>query len=260
MNLDQALLIFIAESRELLEDMESSLLALEQTDDKSELINSIFRAAHTIKGSSGLFSLDHVVAFTHVVENVLDKVRAGTMQIDDDLVATLLLCSDHIKALIDGVQAGQTEATEETDAAGAPLLEKLHAALGTPAKANAALVTEKEVDATQRIAGKNGGSDHWHISLQFSTEVLRMGMDPLSFIRYLTTIGRIVDIITIPDKLPAAHEMEPELCYLSYELSLDTQADKSAIERAFEFVQGDCTVRIIPPNSRVEEYIRLIQE
>ena len=260
MNLDQALLIFIAESRELLEDMESSLLALEQTDDKSELINSIFRAAHTIKGSSGLFSLDHVVAFTHVVENVLDKVRAGTMQIDDGLVATLLLCSDHIKALIDGVQAGQTEATEETDAAGAPLLEKLHAALGTPAKGSAALVSEKEVDATQRIAGKNGGSDHWHISLQFSTEVLRMGMDPLSFIRYLTTIGRIVDILTIPDKLPVAHEMEPELCYLGYELSLDTQADKTAIERAFEFVQGDCTVRIIPPNSRVDEYIRLIQE
>jgi two-component system chemotaxis sensor kinase CheA len=132
--------------------------------------------------------------------------------------------------------------------------------LGTPPKGNAALVTEKEVDATQRIAGKNGGSDHWHISLQFSTEVLRMGMDPLSFIRYLTTIGRIVEIITIPDKMPAAHEMEPELCYLGYELSLDTQADKTAIERAFEFVQGDCTVRIIAPNSRVEEYIRLIQE
>ena len=83
MNLDQALLIFIAESRELLEDMESSLLALEQTEDKTELINSIFRAAHTIKGSSGLFSLDHVVAFTHVVENVLDKVRAGTLTIGD---------------------------------------------------------------------------------------------------------------------------------------------------------------------------------
>ena len=90
MNLDQALLIFIAESRELLEDMESSLLGLEQADDKTELINSIFRAAHTIKGSSGLFSLDHVVAFTHVVENVLDRVRAGTMSISDELVATLL--------------------------------------------------------------------------------------------------------------------------------------------------------------------------
>ena len=260
MNLDQALLIFIAESRELLEDMESSLLALEQTEDKTELINSIFRAAHTIKGSSGLFSLDHVVAFTHVVENVLDKVRAGTLTIGDDLVATLLLCCDHIKALIDGVQAGQTEADEASTEAGAPLLEKLHAVLGTKAASGGALVPEPDIDSTQRMPGKGSGSDHWHISMQFGPEVLRMGMDPLSFIRYLSTLGRIVDILTIPDKLPEAHQMEPEVCYLSYEMSLDTNVDKAAIERAFEFVQGDVRLRILPPNSQVEEYIRLIQE
>jgi HPt (histidine-containing phosphotransfer) domain-containing protein len=58
-------------------NMETALLAIEGADDKSEMVNAIFRAAHTIKGSSGLFSLDHVVAFTHVVESVLDKVRAG---------------------------------------------------------------------------------------------------------------------------------------------------------------------------------------
>ncbi len=260
MNLDQALLIFIAECRELLEDMESSLLALEQTDDKTELINSIFRAAHTIKGSSGLFSLDHVVAFTHVVENVLDKVRAGTLTIGDDLVATLLLCCDHIKSLIDGVQAGQTEADEASTEAGAPLLVQLHAVLGTPGGGSAALVAKEDIDSTQRIAGKDGGSDHWHISMQFGAEVLRMGMDPLSFIRYLSTLGRIVDILTIPDKLPVAADMEPELCYLAYELSLDTKADKAAIERAFEFVQGDVRLRILPPNSRIEDYIRLIKD
>ena len=260
MNLDQALLIFIAESRELLEDMESSLLALEQTDDKSELINSIFRAAHTIKGSSGRFSLDHVVAFTHVVENVLDRVRGGTLAISDDLVATLLQCCDHIKALIDGVQAGQLDADEATKEAAAPLLVALHAVLGTPGGGVAALVAEHEVDSTQRMPGKGGGSDHWHISMQFGPEVLRMGMDPLSFIRYLSTLGRIVDILTIPDRLPAHSAMEPELCYLAFEMSLDTKADKAAIERAFEFVQGDVRLRILPPNSQVDEYIRLIKE
>ncbi|MBK7003316.1 MAG: chemotaxis protein CheA [Rhodoferax sp.] len=260
MNLDQALLIFIAESRELLEDMESSLLALEQTEEKTELINSIFRAAHTIKGSSGLFSLDHVVAFTHVVENVLDRVRAGTLPIGDELVATLLLCCDHIKSLIDGVQSGQTEADAAQTEAAAPLLVALHHVLGDTPKDSSALVPERDVDVTERIARKGAGSDHWHISLQFGPEVLRNGMDPLSFIRYLTTMGRIVDILTLPDKLPAAAEMDPEVCYLSYELEFDTQADKEAIERAFEFVQGECRLRIIPPNSRVDEYIRLIKE
>jgi two-component system chemotaxis sensor kinase CheA len=260
MNLDQALLIFIAESRELLEDMESSLLALEQTQEKSELINSIFRAAHTIKGSSGLFSLDHVVAFTHVVENVLDKVRAGTLPIGDELVATLLLCCDHMSSLIDGVQAGQTDANAATTEAGTPLLIKLHAVLGTVPGGGASLVAGVERDATQRIASKGSGSDYWHISLRFGPEVLRNGLDPLSFIRYLTTIGRIVDILTIPDQLPVALDMDPEVCYLAFEIHIDTHADKAAIEQAFEFVRDDCTLRILPPNSRVEEYIRLIKE
>ena len=90
MNLDDALQTFITESRELLEDMENALLAVEQAAEKDELVNAIFRAAHTIKGSSGLFRLDHIVAFTHVVESVLDQVRAGKLVIADELVVLLL--------------------------------------------------------------------------------------------------------------------------------------------------------------------------
>jgi two-component system chemotaxis sensor kinase CheA len=269
MDLDQALQIFIAECRELLEDMETSLLALEQAEDKSELINSIFRAAHTIKGSSGLFSLDHVVAFTHVVENVLDKVRGGKLEIGDELVAALLLCGDHISSLIDGVSAGQTEGDAQSDAAGAPLLATLNGFLGkapadgTPAAARAALVPDgvlQEVDGTQRIDGQRNGSDHWHLSLQFGAEVLRNGLDPLSFIRYLNTLGRIVEILTLPDAMPDAQQMDPEVCYLAYELQLDTQADRATIERAFEFVRDECTLRMVPPNSRMEDYLRLLDE
>ncbi|MDE2279741.1 MAG: Hpt domain-containing protein, partial [Xanthomonadaceae bacterium] len=101
MELEQALQTFIAESRELLEDMEAALLAVGQTDDPSEAVNAIFRAAHTIKGSSGLFGLDDIVAFTHVAESVLDRVRNGELTLDGELVALLLACRDHIGALVD---------------------------------------------------------------------------------------------------------------------------------------------------------------
>jgi two-component system chemotaxis sensor kinase CheA len=80
MNLDQVLQTFIVESRELLEDMENALLAVEQEEIKTEMVNAIFRAAHTIKGSAGLFGLDHIVAFTHIVESVLDQVRDGKIE------------------------------------------------------------------------------------------------------------------------------------------------------------------------------------
>ena len=132
MNLDDALQTFILESRELLEDMEAALLAVEQADAKDELINAIFRAAHTIKGSSGLFGLDHIVAFTHVVESVLDQVRAGKLTIPEQLVVLLLSCCDHIGKLVEGVAAGKNEVDPALLQQGEPLLTQLRGYLAAP--------------------------------------------------------------------------------------------------------------------------------
>ena len=125
MNLDDALQTFILEAQELLGDMEAALLSLEEGPD-AEAVNAIFRAAHTIKGSSGLFGLDHVVAFTHVVEGELDEVRAGRKDIDPPLVAHLLACCDHITALIGELAAGRLDADPDLETAGQLLLSQLH--------------------------------------------------------------------------------------------------------------------------------------
>lgn len=81
MDIEQALQTFVEESRELLQQMEDALLFLETSEQDEGTVNAMFRAAHTIKGSAGLFGLDAVVSFTHVVENVLDKVRGGEIRI-----------------------------------------------------------------------------------------------------------------------------------------------------------------------------------
>jgi two-component system chemotaxis sensor kinase CheA len=258
MNLDDALQTFIAESRELLEEMENALLAVTQAGEKDEMVHAIFRAAHTIKGSAGLFGLDHVVAFTHVAESVLDAVRDGLLEIDDALVALLLSCRDHIGALIDGVEAGQTEGGGALAAAGEPLLAQLRTYLAAPAMPVA--VTEPEDARVERIDGAEVGGDHWHISLRFGADVLRNGMDPLSFLRYLGTLGRIAAIVTLPDTVPALDELDPEACYLGFEIAFDSKADKAAIDNVFEFVREDCRISILPPRSKVSEYIRLIEE
>ena len=125
MDLDDALETFIVECRELLEDMENALLGVEQADEKDEMINAIFRAAHTIKGSSGLFSLDHIVAFTHVVESVLDRVRGGKLDITDKLVVLLLSCCDHMRALVDAVANGEHQGNAALQAQGEPLITQL---------------------------------------------------------------------------------------------------------------------------------------
>jgi two-component system chemotaxis sensor kinase CheA len=263
MDLDDALETFILESRELLEDMETALLAVESADDKSEMINAIFRAAHTIKGSSGLFSLDHVVAFTHVVESVLDKVRAGKIAMADKLVVLLLACGDHIGALVDSVAAGEHNGNAGLQAQGEPLVVLLRAyldppkAAAGPAKAERSLPTA-DTEQVQRIDGNTANADHWHISVRFSPDVLRNGMDPLSFIRYLNTMGQIIGIATVTDALPNAGQMDPELCYLGFEMAFQTKAEKAAIEKVFEFVRDDSRLVILPPHSRISEYISLI--
>ena len=267
MNLDDALETFFLECKELLEDMETALLTVVQAEEKDELVNAIFRAAHTIKGSSGLFSLDHVVAFTHVVESVLDRVRAGKLEMAGPLVELLLACCDHIGALVKGVAEGETQGNPELLQQGEPLVLQLGAYLGAPqenaSQAFSTLPTTvrlSDIDHTQRIDGNNVNADHWHISVRFGPEVLKNGMDPLSFIRYLGTMGNITGIVTMPDAIPTVEQMDPELCYLGFEIAFQSDAEKSDIERVFEFVRDDCRLLILPPNSLIAEYVSMLQQ
>ena len=101
-------------------------------------------------------------------------------------------------------------------------------------------------------------SEQWHISLRFGTEVFRHGFDPLSFIRYLSTFGKLVHVETIDDALPPAAECDPEACYLGFEIGFLTRSDKQAIEAVFEFVREDCVIHILPPKSRITDYTALI--
>lgn len=100
----------------------------------------------------------------------------------------------------------------------------------------------------------------WHLSLRFGPNVLRDGMDPLAFLRYLERVGSIRGVAVLDDALPEPAAMEPEACYLGFEVALESAADKAAIESVFEFVRDDLQLRILPPHSRLAEYLRLIRE
>jgi two-component system chemotaxis sensor kinase CheA len=122
MNLDAAFQTFLEESRELLTDMEQILLDLESQPAEIELQNALFRCVHTVKGSAGMFGLDHVVTFTHVVENVLDRLRAGEVDLSRELANILLRCRDHISVLVEIPEHAEASGLEAT---GNALLEEL---------------------------------------------------------------------------------------------------------------------------------------
>lgn len=260
MNLDQALHTFVDESRELLQQLEDALLRLEQAQQDADTINAMFRAAHTIKGSAGLFGLDAVVSFTHVVENVLDRVRSSELCITPELIALLLPCCDHIGALIAESLRHDGRPTSATQARGDALFQRLSPFTAAKAETGAARATPSSAPAAAgpQDAAVNAGT--WHLSLRFGRDVLRNGMDPASFLRYLGTLGAIVSLTTLCDALPDADDMDPESCYLGFEIDFASNASKKEIEEVFEFVHGDSEIRILPPHSRISDYIQLIRE
>jgi two-component system chemotaxis sensor kinase CheA len=253
--------VFAQEAREQLGELEAGLLRMENGASDEETINAIFRAAHTIKGGSGVVELSHIEAFTHVLENLLDRLRNGEIQVSGDMVTDLLKGCDHLGALLKQVDAGRRDSDPALAAEGELVKQILQR---HDAAAPLAVEDEDEDEGEVALAPvpQSGGVGHdcWHISIRFGSNVLRSGMDPMAFLRYLFSLGEIVQVVTLLDAMPAAAEMDPESCYLGFELSLRSQVDKAAIERVFDFVRDECELHILPPHSLVADYIALIED
>ena len=257
-DINPALETFAQEVDELLTAMEDALLVLEATPDDVDCINSIFRAMHTIKGSAGLFGFDEVVAFTHEAETLLDKVRNNEHLIDAQLIAVLLACKDHTAQIIQHVLSNEDEplpiALQQQSEA---LITQL---TGTsPVAKNMTSTQENKADHVEVDVNTSDSSDNWIISLAFKQNALRNGMDPLSFIRYLQTLGKIIDVIVSMPTSLRMEEMEPEDCFLNFKIVFNSRADKKTIEEVFEFAEDDCNIIILPPHSRQEHYLQLLE-
>ncbi|WP_445379646.1 chemotaxis protein CheA [Pseudomonas syringae] len=244
-NLDQAQQTFIVEARELLQAMEESLLQLESEPGDQDAIGAVFRAAHTIKGSAGLFGLTPIVSFTHIVEDVLDRLREGSVSVSAELIAVLLKSGDHMLELIDVVASRGQQMQQPALEREAALRQALQvfqapasAGAGAADSASASVVSDDEPSAEVL----------WHISLRFGVDVFRNGMDPLSFLRYLNTLGQMVQVTTVTDSIPAVEAWDPESCHLGFEIDFRSAAGHAAINEVFDFVREDCAVEITPVN------------
>ncbi len=253
--MDSVLNTFIAEAEELLADMESSLLRIGEGECNSEILDEIFRAAHTIKGSAGLFGLNHIVDFTHKVESVLDLARDKDIVIDDQLLGILLKCGDHIAQLVQLV-VDDADLDDQQRNQGVILLNSLSPWLND---------TEDDCTSVENSTVARAGEEEeetsgvWHISLRMGEDALRNGMDPMSIFRYLESMGSLTYLMVVDEKLAVSESFDPESLYLGFELGLETVSSRDEIESAFMFVREEADINIIPPNSAVDEYVSLIK-
>jgi two-component system chemotaxis sensor kinase CheA len=223
-----ALPAFISEAQEQIEMLEQLLLQLEDAPDDRELLDALFRCAHTVKGSAGIFGLDRVVNFTHHVETLLDRVREGQVALSPD------------------PQADTGEDEQARDA----IVQRLKAASG-----------EVPVDAAAPIASGSGpdtGVRLWHVSVQFGQDTFRNGMDPLAILNYVRGLGAIPNLVCDTQAVPALDAIDPETCHLAFEFSLDTAATREEINSAFSFVRDDCTLHLIAPGAEPRDFAALI--
>ncbi|MBB5191626.1 two-component system chemotaxis sensor kinase CheA [Silvimonas terrae] len=261
MDMDMARDALVQEARELLDAMEAALLQIEASGADSEAINAIFRAAHTIKGSAGLFAFNRIVSFTHIVESVLDRVRTGKLPIDAPMLSLLLNCGDYIAQLVDAI-AARVEEVEPDPARRAELEEQLNQLLGEPAQTHAAPApapVASAIPAAQTSVVEDPvNSPYWHLSLRFLPDVLRMGLDPLSFLQYLGNVGTLLNLRTLPEGLPPLAQLDPEQAYLGFELDLQSEEDRAAIDGVFDFIRDDASIVILSPHAPMHEYRTLL--
>lgn len=230
---------FFEEAVEHLAHMEAGLLKLEETPEDREVINDVFRAAHSIKGASGTFGLDDVTRFTHALEGLLDEMRDGRLAVSKELTEPLLRSTDVLKDLIAAAKLGEPAppAMEE-------MLAVLHSAHGRASAAggaaHAAAAPAAESKADEGVPTKTTYS----IVVRPSREFFQSGMDPFLLIRDLRALGEVLEIELDLSQLPPLEALDAESCYMSWSLKLSTEQPRSSIDDVFVFVSDACAVEV----------------
>lgn len=225
---------FFEESREGLEAMEAGLLSLEQGSRDGDLINSIFRAAHSIKGGSATFGFDAIAGMTHVLETLLDELRAGQRAVSPPAVDAMLASVDVLRALLAEAEHG----TPADPAAVQAMKDRLNAVLSgqdAPAATPAAAAAAK-ADETP---------EGWKIGFTPAPSLFMSGNDPLRILRELEHLGPL-EIACRMERLPGFEQIDPLEAYLAWDLGLIGKVPRSAVDDVFAWVVDDCELDIQP--------------
>jgi two-component system, chemotaxis family, sensor kinase CheA len=223
---------FFDESAEGLDVMEAALLQLTPDGADAETVNSIFRAAHSIKGGAATFGFTAVAGFTHLLETLLDQLRSGARAISPVEIDVLLRSVDILRGLLDGARAGRVGDAGIADGLSAELRELLD---GPAVAAHAAA---KPVAEAVKTSG-------WKIHFAPHTSLFASGNDPLRILRELERIGDC-EVVCHTEALPALGDTVPETCYLAWDIMLHTEAAREVVGEVFAWVEDECTLRIEP--------------
>ena len=210
--------VFRAESAEILQKLETGLVALEEKADP-DTVNDLFRGFHTLKGSSGMAGFDHVAELTHAVESRLDQVRSGIATAGESFIDLVLDCIDWVRATV--AQGGEPAEGKES------LLARL--------RDDSILMPARAAEAVDR---------YYRVKMIFREDIFMSGLDPLMIVGDLFELGEAVELKADRSKIPALSEFDPETARLSWIVVLKTKKSRTDIESVFVFVKDDNDIQI----------------
>jgi two-component system chemotaxis sensor kinase CheA len=228
--------VFLGEAKEILNNLESDIVRLEEVGYDETTINGIFRAFHTLKGSSGIAGMTEIYEFSHQLENLLDRIRGGEIDVSDSVVDLIFDSIDWIKDEIFS-EGGDPEISKKQRA---DLERRIRAVKGEDVSS----AGEREKVAAEKAEKEDTGYHYYRVRAVFRENIFEYGIDPLMVMEDLFSLGEVVVRNVDKSKLPSFSEMDPEKCYLGWEVVLKTDAGRDRVEDVFLFVSEDNQIDI----------------
>jgi two-component system chemotaxis sensor kinase CheA len=250
---------FKEEAYELLAELETSLLELEDRPDDSEIIGRVFRAMHTIKGSGAMFGFDDIASFTHEIETVYDKVRTGEMPVTVQLINLTLQAKDRIRFMLD--ERPQGEDSQE------PALQKAISAFKKLASGDGPTTPPTQYSSSRWASPSPlqemppGSNVTYRIRLKPAADIFMSGTNPLLLLDEMRLLGDC-RITAQTDAVPCLADMNPEYCYTCWDIILTTDRGINVLKDVFIFVEDNCEIKIdvidaVVPTEPEEDYKKL---
>ncbi|WP_320051868.1 chemotaxis protein CheA [uncultured Acetobacteroides sp.] len=238
--MDQFRKKFFEEAFDLIQELEKSLLILEEDPSDSSHIEQVFRAMHTIKGNSAMFGFSHIDRFTHNLETVYDHVRQGKIAVSSSLLTVTLSAVDHLKALLNEGDL----VSEETLLESKQITDRVNTFISG---AEAAETTSGGASPAAEQDGRDGArtSSTYFISFKPHADIFRTGTNPLFLIDELCSMGKSI-VYADTSSIPTLQELQADACYTAWSIFLATDEDENALRDVFIFVEDDCDLQIVP--------------
>lgn len=258
---DEFISIFLSEANEIVEGLENDLVLLEDNKSDEDLLNKIFRSAHTLKSSAGTVGFTTMSELNHVAENLLEKVRSGKLDVTPTMITVLLEFLDTVKIMLQNIIDGKGEADgvnniESLKAKIKAIADgnEIDASVQTPTTSSATPTVKKEtqtstqaqaIEEPEKKEESSSGSNVFHISMSFKATIFDNGIDPLMFLNDLRDIGTISNLKIDSSNVPPISALEdPYTCYTQFSLDISTNSTLEQVQNIFLFVIDDNDINI----------------